>query len=221
MDAPAFPRLKVCCIASVEEAQIAVRLGASAIGLVGPMPSGPGVISTSRAREIARSLPPPVMSVLLTSETSAEEIAGQADAAGVQAVQIVDHVEAGVFGRLRELLPGRSLWPVVHVTGEESVLEAEAVAAYADAVLLDSGNPAAEVKELGGTGRVHDWSVSRVIRERLEIPVLLAGGLRAANVADALEAVGPFALDVCSGVRTDGDLDAAKLEQVVRAAGVR
>lgn len=221
MDVTLHPRLKVCCIASVDEALLAVRMGASAIGLVGPMPSGPGVLSASRTAEIARFVPPPVMTVLLTSETDAEAIAAQTDAAGVHAVQVMDHVEVGVLERLRDLLPGRSLWSVVHVTRPESVPEAEAVAPYADAVLLDSGNPAAAVKELGGTGRVHDWSISRVIRERLEVPVLLAGGLRPENVASALEAVGPFALDVCSGVRVDDDLEADTLARFVDAAGIR
>ena len=229
MTATVRPRLKVCCIASVEEARLAVRLGASALGLVGSMPSGPGVISASRAREIARAVPSPVMTVLLTSETDAEAIAAQANAAGVQAVQIVNRVEGDVLEALRDKLPGRPLWPVVHVTGAGSVpsvtlracLEAERVAPFADAVLLDSGNPSAAVKELGGTGRVHDWSVSREIRERLSVPVLLAGGLRPDNAAAAVEAVGPFALDVCSGVRTDGALDAAKLAAFAESAGIR
>ncbi len=96
MDAPAFPRLKVCCIGSVHEARLAVRLGADAVGLVGPMPSGPGMIPDERIAEIARSVPPPVMSVLLTSATDADTIARQADAAGVSAVQIVDAVGPAV-----------------------------------------------------------------------------------------------------------------------------
>ncbi|MEM0961086.1 MAG: phosphoribosylanthranilate isomerase [Bacteroidota bacterium] len=221
MDAPAVPRLKVCCIGSVDEMRLAVRLGADAVGLVGPMPSGPGVIPDAAIAEIARSVPPPVMSVLLTSATDADEIARQADAAGVGAVQIVDRVSVATLARLRVAAPGRSLWQVVHVGGPEAIAEAESVARHVDAVLLDSGNPSAAVKELGGTGRVHDWTVSRRIRERLNVPVLLAGGLRPDNVASAVARVGPFALDVCSGVRTAGTLDAGKLSALCAAAGVR
>ncbi|WP_420456502.1 phosphoribosylanthranilate isomerase [Rubrivirga sp.] len=221
MDAPRFPRLKVCCIGSVAEARLAVRLGADAVGLVGAMPSGPGVIPDDRIAEIARAVPPPVMTVLLTSATDADTIARQADAAGVSAVQIVDRVGPAVWARLRVELPGRSLWQVVHVTGPEAVAEAERVARHVDVVLLDSGDPAAEVKTLGGTGRVHDWRISRLIRERLDVPVFLAGGLRPGNVAEAVRDVGPFGLDVCSGVRTDGALGESKLAAFAAAAGVQ
>ncbi|PAP78866.1 N-(5'-phosphoribosyl)anthranilate isomerase [Rubrivirga marina] len=216
-----FPRLKVCCISSVEEMRLAVRLGADAVGLVGAMPSGPGVIPDERIADIARAVPPPVMSVLLTSAQSADTIARQADAAGVSAVQIVDRVGPAVYARLRTDLPGRSLWQVVHVTGPEAIAEAERVARHVDAVLLDSGDPTLDTKALGGTGRVHDWRVSRTIRELLDIPVVLAGGLTPGNVADAVRAVGPFGLDVCSGLRTGGALDADKLAAFASAAGVQ
>ena len=221
MNAPAFPRLKVCCIRSVEEMRLAVRLGADAVGLVGPMPSGPGTIPDEAIAEIARATPPPVMSVLLTSATDADTIARQADAAGVSAVQIVDGVGPAVYARLRVALPGRSLWQVVHVTGPEALAEAERVARHVDAVLLDSGDPTAAVKTLGGTGRVHDWRVSKTIREQLGVPVILAGGLTPGNVAEAVRVVGPFGVDLCTGVRTDGALDADKLAEFVSAAGVQ
>lgn len=216
MDAALTPRLKVCCIASIEEAWTAIRLGADALGLVGKMPSGPGVIPDERIAEIARSVPPPIGTFLLTSSQDPDAIARQVDAAGVSTVQIVDRVDFGAYARLREALPGRALVQVVHVTGPEAVAEAEVVARHVDAVLLDSGNPALAVKELGGTGRVHDWPLSRTVRERLDVPVFLAGGLRPDNVAEAIQSVGPFGLDVCSGVRTDGRLDEDKLAAFVR-----
>ena len=219
MDAPPRPRLKVCCIGSVEEARVAVRLGADAVGLVGPMPSGPGVIPSGRIAEVARSVPPPVATWLLTSSQEPDEIARQADDAGVTTVQIVDCVDVSAYARLRAALPGRRLVQVVHVGGAASAEEAEAVAPHVDAVLLDSGDPGGAVKTLGGTGRVHDWSVSRAIRERLSVPVFLAGGLRPGNVAEAVRQVGPFGLDVCSGVRTGGALDAGKLAALAGGAG--
>ena len=223
MDAPPRPRLKVCCVGSAEEARLAVRLGADAVGLVGPMPSGPGVTAADVIAETARSVPPPVATWLLTSSRDPDEIARQADAAGVTAVQIVDRVERSAYARLRAALPGRRIVQVVHVGaaygGGGAVAEAEAVAPHVDAVLLDSGSPDAEARTLGGTGRVHDWGTSRAIRERLDVPVFLTGGLQPGNVAEAVRRVGPFGLDVCSGVRTGGALDAAKLAAFVGGAG--
>jgi phosphoribosylanthranilate isomerase len=104
-----------------------------------------------------------------------------------------------------------SLVQVVHVTGTESVDEAIAVAPHVDAVLLDSGNQSLAIKELGGTGRTHDWRLSRQIREAIDVPMFLAGGLNPGNVAQAMREVQPFGIDVCSGLRTGGRLDQEKL----------
>ena len=117
--------------------------------------------------------------------------------------------------RLRRLLPSTRIVQVVHVTGPEALAEAVAAAPEVDALLLDSGNPALAVKELGGTGRTHDWATSRKIREAVAVPLWLAGGLTPANVASAIEAVRPFGVDVCSGVRTNGKLDEEKLARFV------
>ena len=124
---------------------------------------------------------------------------------------MVDRLELGSYGELRELLSGVDMIQVVHVVGEESIDEAIKIASQVDAVLLDSGNPDLEIKELGGTGRTHDWDLSRKIRDSIGKPVILAGGLSAENVVDAIRQVEPYAVDVCSGVRTNNALDEAKL----------
>lgn len=182
------------------------------------MPSGPGVIEEALVAEIAATVPPPIATFLLTSRTDADGIAAQVQACETNTVQLVDRVDEAVYSRLRNALPNVKLVQVVHVVDEGSVDEAEAVAPHVDAVLLDSGNPALAVKELGGTGRVHDWALSRRIVARLDQPVFLAGGLRPENVAEAVRRVRPFGLDVCSGVRTDGRLDVAQLRRFVAAA---
>jgi phosphoribosylanthranilate isomerase len=212
------PRIKVCCIASVAEAWTAIRAGASALGLVSAMPSGPGVIADDTIARIASHVPPGIATFLLTSATDAETIVRQQRAARVNTLQLVDEVDPRVLREVRDALPGIAVVQVIHVRGAESVDEARRVASHVHAILLDSGNPAAAVKELGGTGRVHDWSVSAAIRQAVDVPVWLAGGLRAGNVAEAVRRVGPFGLDVCSGVRTDGVLDDAKLQAFIRAA---
>jgi phosphoribosylanthranilate isomerase len=209
----ARPRVKVCCIASVEEMRAAVECGAAAVGLVSEMPSGPGVISEELIAEIAARVPPPVATFLLTCARDAETIVRQQRRCRVNTLQLCDSVAREVHEELRERLPGVSLVQVVHVSGEESYREALEVAPRVDALLLDSGNQRLAVKELGGTGRTHDWRVSRRIVEDSPAPVFLAGGLRPENVAEAVGRVRPFGLDVCSGVRTGGRLDAEKLNR--------
>jgi phosphoribosylanthranilate isomerase len=220
MEPVAHPRVKICCISSAEEASLAVRYGASALGLVSAMPSGPGVIPDNLIAEIAATVPPGVATFLLTSAQNAETIIAQQRHAGVNTLQICDRLTGGSYEDIRDALPGIKLVQVIHITGPESLDEARLVATQVDAILLDSGNQSLTVKELGGTGRVHDWTVSRAIRAAIDIPLYLAGGLNAGNVAEAIDAVGPFALDICSGVRTDGWLDEAKLDAFMRAAGV-
>ncbi len=199
---------------------MAIDAGAAALGLVSHMPSGPGVISDEAVAEIAAALPPGIDSFLLTSLQDVDDIAAQQRAAGARTIQLVDALTAGAHARLRDVLPGIKLVQVIHVTGPEAVDEALAVAPSVDALLLDSGNPALEVKELGGTGRRHDWELSRRIRAAVDVPLFLAGGLRAGNAREAIETVGPFGLDVCSGLRSgEGfDLDRAKLESFMAAA---
>jgi phosphoribosylanthranilate isomerase len=211
MEATTRPRVKVCCIASREEAWTAIRLGASALGLVSEMPSGPGPIKEELIREIAARIPPGVASFLLTSLQDASSIIAQQRRCKVNTIQIVDRLERGSYAEMRQAMPGVHLVQVIHVTGEESLEEALRIAPHVNAILLDSGNPSLAVKELGGTGRRHDWKISRKIREQVEVPVFLAGGLSADNVREAVETVGPFGLDLCSGVRTDGRLDERKL----------
>ena len=204
-------RVKICCIGSVEEAALAVSFGADAFGLVSEMPSGPGVISDERAREIAASVPPAVASFLLTSRQSAVGIIEQQRYVRSNTLQIVDRLMRGTYRDLRDALTGVGLVQVIHVQDEGSLEEALRVTPETDAILLDSGDQRLAVKLLGGTGRTHDWAISRRIVERVKKPVFLAGGLKAENVREAVEQVAPFGLDICSGVRTGGKLDERKL----------
>jgi len=208
---------------------MAIRQGAAALGLVSEMPSGPGVIPEATIAEIARAVPPPIASFVLTSRRDARSIIEQQRRLRTSTLQICDRLESGSYEEIRDALPGVGIVQVVHVTGPASVDEAAAVAPLVDAILLDSGNQSLPVKELGGTGRRHDWTLSRRIRERVPVPVFLAGGLRAENLAEAIREVGPFGLDVCTGVRTDGRLDGGKLARFfaavhsasVASAGIR
>lgn len=215
-------RVKICCITDARERDLALAAGADALGFVSAMPSGPGVIDEDTIAALVPGVPPGVTAVLLTSRTEPAEIVAQQCRTGAHALQLCAPLPPGALAALRGSLPGIGLMPVVHVTGPESVAEARGLAAAADALLLDTGVRAGPARQLGGTGRTHDWSISaRIVREAAR-PVYLAGGLRPDNVAAAVAAVGPFGVDVCSGVRRDGrlapDLLAAFLA-AARAAG--
>jgi phosphoribosylanthranilate isomerase len=207
------PRVKICCISSVAEAVLAVSHGAAALGLVSTMPSGPGVIAEEAITEIAATVPPGVATFLLTSKRDADSIIAQQRRCRVNTLQLCDSVEPGCYAKLRSSLPGIALVQVIHVTGPESVDEAVTVAASVDAILLDSGNQNLAVKELGGTGRTHDWRISRKIVESVRVPVYLAGGLTPDNVAEAIREVRPFGLDICSGLRSNCQLDEVKVRR--------
>ena len=202
------PRVKICCIGSIEEAWTAIHRGASALGLVSDMPSGPGVISEDLIAQIADIVPPGVSSFLLTSQQDTISIITQQRRLGVNTIQICDRLESGNYEDLHNAMPGIGIVQAVHV------------APHVDAILLDSGNQSLSVKELGGTGRTHNWNISRTIRESVSIPIFLAGGLEPQNVVDAIKQVGPFGVDVCNGVRTNGRLDEAKLSEFFRQVAV-
>lgn len=204
-------RVKICCIQNEQEAANAISFGAAAIGLVGAMPSGPGPIADDAIYRIARTVPPPVATFLLTSEQTAQGIIDHHGRTRTTTIQIVDELTGREYHKLREALPDVKLVQVIHVTGDASVEEACELAEHVDAILLDSGNPRLAVKELGGTGRRHDWRLSKRIVDTCGKPVFLAGGLNAENVREGIETVQPFGIDVCSGVRTDGGLDLEKL----------
>lgn len=212
-------RVKICCIASLEEARTAINHGADALGLVGAMPSGPGPIADERIAEITAVVPPPVATFLLTSETAADTISAHARATRPTTVQIVAHIEPNQSARLAELEPSLRRVQVVHVEAWSALDLIPAYAPHVHAFLLDSGRPNAATPELGGTGRAHDWEISAAFVKASPRPVFLAGGLHAGNVGEAIRRVRPFGVDLCSGVRTDGRLDSNKLAEFI--AGVR
>lgn len=206
------PKVKVCCIASIEEARLAIASGATAIGLVGPMPSGPGIIKEELIKSIAEKIPSSISSFLLTSETSVSNIVAHHKRVNTNTIQLVDRLKEGSYQDLRARLNNVDIVQVIHVLDERSVDQAIQVSALVDYILLDSGNPNLAVKEFGGTGRVHNWDISKMIVEQVDIPVYLAGGLNSKNVKAAIEYVKPYGVDLCTGVRTNKMLDLQKLE---------
>ena len=205
------PRVKICCISSIDEARMAIQYGASAIGLVSEMPSGPGPIPESLIYEIASSIPPGIASFLLTSLTDVKDIVEQQKRCRTNTIQLTDRLQKGAHAELKAALPGINIVQVIHVMGADAIEEAKEVAPDVNGILLDSGNPNLKKKELGGTGRTHDWDISLRIRESVDVPIFLAGGLKPDNVAVAIQNVKPYGIDICTGVRTDDKLDEKKL----------
>ncbi|MBG7629746.1 MAG: phosphoribosylanthranilate isomerase [Bacteroidetes bacterium] len=203
--------IKICCISSVDEAQMAVDAGAYALGLVGHMPSGPGIISDKLIAEIASSTPKDIETFLLTSETSVDKIIEHHSKVKTTTIQIVDTLTQGNHLELKKALPNIKIVQVLHVLDKSSIDEALEISNYVDTILLDSGNPNLVTKELGGTGRIHNWEISKQIVQKVKVPVFLAGGLNPSNAFKAIDEVNPFGLDLCSGVRTNGKLDQQKL----------
>ncbi len=209
--------IKICCISSVEEAKLAIDAGASALGLVGHMPSGPGIISDELIAEISASIPNHIATFLLTSETNVDKIVEHHYKVNTTTIQLVDTLTEGTHLQIKMALPQINIVQVLHVLNETSIAEALEIAPYVDALLLDSGNPNLRTKELGGTGRIHNWKISREIVEKVKIPVFLAGGLNPENASKAIKEVNPYGLDLCSGVRTNGNLDIHKLTSFFKA----
>jgi phosphoribosylanthranilate isomerase len=207
------PKVKICCISSESEAKMAIEHGASALGLVAKMPSGPGPIPDELILSIAKTIPEHIASFMLTSETSAEDIIQHHYRTQTNTIQIVDALAFGTYDQIKATLPNIKIVQVIHVIDESSIDEAIAIAEHVDFLLLDSGNPKAAIKELGGTGRTHNWALSRSIVEQSKVPVFLAGGLNIDNVQRAMETVAPYGVDLCSSVRTNGHLDPKKLEE--------
>jgi len=211
------PKIKICCISSIDEAKLAISHGASALGLVAKMPSGPGIISDELIDTIAKSIPSNIDTFMLTSETTAEAIIEHHKKTNTNTIQIVDALKVGTYKQIKTAIPSIKIVQVIHVLNEASIEDALIISEQVDAILLDSGNPNLKIKELGGTGRIHNWNLSRKIVAQSNCPVFLAGGINPLNIKQAIEEVQPYGIDLCSGVRTNQLLDAIKLEQLFNA----
>ena len=166
---------------------MALEAGADWLGLVSEMPSGPGVISLDKITEIVEGLPSETRTVLLTSKLSFDEIFAQHHLVKTWGIQLVDRIPRTELEQLRKALPKTHLIQVIHVRGKASLSEALSYERLVDAILLDSGNPDASDKTLGGTGKTHDWDISKQICAKSSLPVLLAGGLRSEEHTSELQ----------------------------------
>ncbi len=199
---------------------MAVASGATALGLVAAMPSGPGPIPETTIRDVARHVRArhkDTETFLLSSLIDAQTIAEQVNFCEPTTLQLVFEVDPAIHLALAELCPEVKRVQVVHVEDERALAAIERYEDCADAFLLDSGRPNAKVMELGGTGRTHDWAISTEFVRQSPLPVYLAGGLKPENVAEAIATAQPYGVDLCSGVRTNNLLDPQKLAAFMQA----
>lgn len=206
------PDVKVCCIKSAEEASMAIDYGAQALGLVGPMPSGPGILSLDTIRDISRTIPTHINSFYLTSKTEFDAIAVEYEWVQTSHIQLTDYTSENTRLALRKNFPDLQIVQVVHVSENTWMDDIKSAENHTDLLLLDSGMPKAKKKQLGGTGQTHDWAISRKIVQKTSLPVYLAGGIHAGNVQEAVHTVKPFGIDLCSGLRSRDKLDPSKLK---------
>ena len=209
-------QIKICCIASEEEAQMALNEGVDAVGLVGEMPSGPGVIGSDRASSIVAVLPDSVDSFFLTSHDRGRDIVEELGVSHASTVQIVRHIDPVEYLPVIENLPKLRRVQVIHVENDSALELIERYNEVADAFLLDSGKTMGANPQFGGTGKVHDWTISKQFVQSTDLPVYLAGGLSPGNVFRAITEVRPAGVDVCSGVRSNDTLDSEKVQAFVK-----
>ncbi|QLC32948.1 phosphoribosylanthranilate isomerase [Halarchaeum sp. CBA1220] len=189
-------RTKVCGLTSAEDVAAAVEAGADALGFIVDVPvETPREVSVERAADLVAAAPPFVSTVLVTM-ADPDAVPTLHDAVGTDAVQLHGDLPAERVASLASVLDAR----VVKTVDADDPEVARDYDGVADALLVDS----TDASGAGGTGRTHDWTATRDLAADLDAPVVLAGGLTPANVAEAVRTVEPYAVDVASGVESAG-----------------
>jgi len=203
-------RAKICGIRDEGARDVAVAAGADAVGFVVEISRSKRSIDRDDARTLIEGLPPFVSSVIVVEPESVAEAAKLALDTGADVIQVNDTLSFEELESLREMVSQRL---VATIPARPGMLDdAKRMSEVADALLIDS----LEGGKLGGTGTVHDWDMSADLVKNIALPVILAGGLDPENVALAIKTVRPYAVDVSSGVETDGSKDTMKIEAFLR-----
>jgi phosphoribosylanthranilate isomerase len=209
-------RVKICGNRTTDDIALAVAMGADAVGLiVGVRHRSEDAQEPAKAAMLLRSVPVFVSSVLVTHLIEADQVIRLHATVPTTSIQLHDAIPVEAIEAIRTALPHVLLIKAIGVTDEGSIEIAHSFAPHVDALLLDTHT----TDRIGGTGTVHDWSISRKIVATLQTPVILAGGLRPENLIGAIEAVQPYAVDVNSGVEfADGEKDPERVKEFIRLA---
>jgi len=210
-------KVKICCIKSKIELRKVIDEGVRDLGFVSQMPSGPGIIDDQTIKELALYAPKDVNTFLLTSRKTSKAVIQQWSHCRTTTIQLCWPFSSESLHQIEQALPDVNIVPVLHVNGTTSLKKAHQMLQTNHSILLDTGNPKAKIPTLGGTGATHNWGISQKIRRAWpHREIWLAGGLNAANVQIAIRNVDPSGVDVCSGVRTNDQLDFSKLRAFLK-----
>ncbi len=208
-------RVKICGLTREEDLAVAVAAGADAVGFIVGVPSSPRNLTLEMAEMLLSQVPIFVDSVVVTAPKSIKQLVEVCEGLKPSAIQIHGK-EPLDSSEIREKIKDTRLIKTVYVT--EDALNETAIedSKMFDALLLDSFSKG----QYGGTGKVHDWTLSRQIKEAVApVPVILAGGLKPENVKEAILKVQPYAVDVASGVElSPGVKDHEKVRAFVKKA---
>lgn len=207
-------RVKICGIRSIDDAMAVVEAGADALGFLVDIKGAKSSVGSATAAAIISHMPPLVSSVAVTTETDAKAILRVIKNARATTVQLQGKVTPDTVRAVKVFFV--KVYVAIHMSDENAIEEAKRFEDAADAIILDSTDKSGA---LGGTGKTHDWNISRKIAESVSIPVILAGGLTPENVTEAVLKVRPYAVDVQSGVTNpDGSKSLEKVRLFVERA---
>jgi len=210
-------RVKICGIRSIDEAKGVIEAGADALGFHIELEQSRCPVAAATASGIISKLPPFISSVVVTSETDPKKLVRIMESTGATTLQLHKEVSPEMVNAVKTVFFSTKIYVAISVTGAESIAIAKTFEDSADTVILDTMNQ--ETGARGGTGKTHDWTISKKIVESTLFPVILAGGLNRDNVADAIKAVRPYAVDVNSGVSNPGGTkDFSKVKAFVERA---
>lgn len=209
-------RVKICGNRTSDDLALAGRMGADAVGLiVSPRHRTEDAIAPATAAALLRDVPVFVNSVLVTHLLTAPEVLELHRTVPTSTIQLHDAIAPAEVEAIRRAIPHIPLIKAVGVTDEGAIEVARRFERYVDALLLDTHAG----DRIGGTGIVHDWSISRRIVAAVNKPVLLAGGLRPENIVQAIQEVRPYGVDVNSGVEfANGEKDPERVREFIRLA---
>ena len=208
-------RVKICGITRKEDLAVAVDAGADAVGFLVGVPTSPRNLTLERAKMLLDLVPVFVDSVIVTAPETVEDIVEICETLKPSVIQIhgkKNFVASQVRKKVKNTCLVKTVYVKPDILKEENIEELKQF----DAVLLDSFTK----NQYGGTGKTHDWTVSKQIKEAVApVPVILAGGLKPENVKEAILAVNPYAVDVASGVEASpGIKDHNKIHAFVENA---